>query len=261
MLIFPNFVVLQNQKTGSTFLEAFFRRFSTFPPAKGTIKHQPPNLTYDRSKVYLVSVRHPVSTYLSLFNYGLTTGDGTVRNRQDTGRQDELYRPDIGSFAQWTELLLDTSGREAFGDEQFRQHADRFGYVSYRYLRLAVPFVGFKLKACKTPADVLWLHRNQSIVKWVLRNESLREDLRVLVEGPLRPFIKDVPAALAYLESAPPVNASEPVITVDDLPAGLAVRIMEREWVLRDLFYPNEDPNVALARPRPEACGEWPAPD
>lgn len=259
MLIFDDFVVLQNQKTGSTFLEAFFRRFAKSPPAKGTIKHQPPNLAYDRGKSYLISVRHPVTTYTSLFNFGLSSGTGTVRNRQDTQQQDRLYQPSLESFVEWVGLLTDPSGREAFGDEQYRQHAAQMGYASFRFLRLSIPFAGFKLKACKSREDVLWLHRNQSITRWVLRNETLRQDLAALVSGPLAPAMRDVGAALAFLETSPAINASEPVIDPHALPPDIAARIMEREWVLRDLFYPDVDVDAAARLPRPAACGDWPA--
>jgi hypothetical protein len=73
----------------------------------------------------------------------------------------------------------------------------------------------------------------------IIRHENFIPDLVALVRGPLAHAITDVDAAVEFLQTAPPLNASDRIdryATEIVLGKRLTRRLVEREWFLREEF-------------------------
>jgi len=66
---FPNFVYLDVEKTGSTFIMTLLDEFISAPVVRRE-HHMPMEADCDRSKRYFISVRDPLDAYISLYSYG-----------------------------------------------------------------------------------------------------------------------------------------------------------------------------------------------
>jgi hypothetical protein len=191
MLDFHTFCYLENQKTGSSFVEAFLRAFSR-ESIKAYVKHQPAPAR-EAGKFYFLNVRNPLDTYLSLFNFG-RDGRGELHRRAQRLGFGDLYDPRRGSeaFDLWLHSLLDPSvvGRIYSG---YRPVLEQAGLMSMRFLLLAT----FEFRYAVP------------MVQRVLRFESLRADLAETVERHLAHAIIDCGAALQWIAATPPINASQ----------------------------------------------------
>src|SRR3712207_5116817 len=206
MMEFETFVLLENQKTGSSYLMEFFRRHSRERLVR-LQKHATIKGDHDRSKIYLTSVRSPVSLYVSLFNFGLT-GRGRAQWRLSKKGHGGLYGRSPQHFERWVEFVLDPANHEVNGRGYGEAVASILGFLSFRFLTHAVADGAEKLRACDGPDAVRALYAKDRLVGHVLRNENLSADLRALVTGPLRHAIREVDAAIAYIDEDRRVNKS-----------------------------------------------------
>lgn len=252
MLEYTTFCYLQNQKTGCTFVETFLRQFSSEPLA-GFKKHAIVT-QYDRSKFYFVNVREPSSLYRSLFAYGLD-GKGTLYGRLKAQGLERLYAGGPAGFPDWLRFVLDPKNAAALSAGYTPALAKLTGFMSWRFLRLAC--LGFQQAApgFTTRKELNDYVRTHVIVHAVLKQESLRKDLADLVKGPLATRIKDVPAALAWLEEAPKINTSESLTERDEVALDDEVRtlLLSRERALYRQFYP-QAPGFAEWKARKDAA-------
>lgn len=77
MFDFDRFVYLDLQKTGSTYVAHFLRYSSKLKLVKRK-GHMFITDDYDPSKLYFISIRHPLKIYSSLYRYGLQKKRGTL---------------------------------------------------------------------------------------------------------------------------------------------------------------------------------------
>jgi hypothetical protein len=238
MIEFDSFCYLQNQKTGCSMVETFLRKHCSEDIVRYE-KHRAPKLR-KTGKLYFISVREPLDTYLSLFNYGLD-GKGELFERLTAAGAAGLYSQGINGFGAWLNFVLDPGHAALVYPKGCSAVAFQLGLVSFRFLRLAA--LGFE-QQCGALADraaIIDFFESSRLVDEVICYESLQQDLLALVEGPLRHAFADLPAALNWIAASPRVNASTRRDRTDKplLTDTLRERLVEREWFLYQTHYAN----------------------
>jgi hypothetical protein len=110
--------------------------------------------------------------------------------------------------------------------------------MTWRFLRLACP--GFEQTAPNLAdrAALLDFIRKQYILNAVLRQETLNVDLGKIVRSKLAACFSDPPAAVAWLDAAPKINASQTDASAAQAPDELIRRVLRKEIILYQSFYP-----------------------
>jgi hypothetical protein len=239
---FQTFVYLGVQKTGTTFISAMLDQFSKEPQVRRDI-HRPMEPDYDDSKFYFITVRDPIDAYLSLYSYG-SEELGNMRNKLERkGADTDFYDGTMDGFKKWLAFVLKPKNAEIM-DRLYARLADGeiaklIGLQSYRYLRLAVPDPVTTLGACRTEDDIRAVYKAKKLPRYIVRYEHFVPDLIALVRGPLAYAIKDVDAAVKFIETAPPINTSNRVDSFEEeikLGRRLTRQYLEREWFLHEEF-------------------------
>ena len=233
MLEFESFCYLQNQKTGSTFVEKFLRTFSN-QTLKRYDKHAPVNIfDYNETKFYFINVRNPLELYWSLFNYGLD-GRGEVFVRLSRLGHGHLYQSDTSGFDAWLSFIQKPEHSRLLHPKYTEAVARQFGFMTWRFLRLAC--CGFEdLAPVLNEADRLKT-AERLIVNKVIKTETLKDDLYELVSNELSPYIKKLKPALLWLNEAQHINASN--VRSKDVIRSLATEMIKsREAYLYNKFY------------------------
>lgn len=180
-------VFLQNQKTGSTFVEKFLQAHCD-EALVAHMKHKAPVIRR-RGKFHFMTVRDPLDLYLSLFNFGLD-GKGQIRERMKKFGMDKPYERGIDGFEDWLLAIFSDEFRPVF--KMFAPYFDEMGFCTWRYLRLAT----FEFRF------------GEAAVHSTLRFERLNAELRRLAQGPLAPTLRDVDEACAWIDARGRINAS-----------------------------------------------------
>ena len=244
MIEFDSFCYLQNHKTGCSMVETFLRQLCTDDIVRYE-KHMAPKQRKP-GKFYFISVREPLDTYLSLFNYGLD-GKGELFVRLGAAGYGTLYAQGIDGFGAWIDFVLDPSHAALVYPPGCLPGAPQLGLVSSRFLRLAA--LGFERK-CGTltnQAAIINFGESNRLADAVIRYETLQQDLTALVAGPLRHAFSNLQAAFDWIESSPRVNAS----TRRDRPGKPPLTeqqrklLIEREWYLYQTHYANMAGRIA----------------
>jgi hypothetical protein len=113
------------------------------------------------------------------------------------------------------------------------------GFQSWRYLRLAIAQPPSTLGTCTSEDEIRALYKEKKLPRYVVRYEKFVEDLVALVRGPLAYAITDVDAAVEYIQTAQPLNASDRVDRYHSeivLSRRVARKLLEREWFLHEEF-------------------------
>ncbi|HTT98939.1 MAG TPA: hypothetical protein VMF58_12880 [Rhizomicrobium sp.] len=239
---FQTFVYLGMQKTGTTFVSDFLNRFST---EKSIVHepHRPVGLETDLKKFFFISVRDPLDAYLSLYSYG-SEAKGRMRNNfVRDGIEKNFYDGTMDGFREWLNYVLRPKNAAQL-DKPYAHMGgghtcEMIGFQSWRYLRLALATPSASLAKCRTEDDVRALYKSDKLPRAIIRYENFIPDLVALVRGPLAYAISDVDAAVKFLETAPPMNASDRIdryATEIFLEKRLARRLLEREWFLHEEF-------------------------
>ncbi|HSH89382.1 MAG TPA: hypothetical protein VK996_05325 [Ramlibacter sp.] len=238
MLEYRTFCYMQNQKTGCTFVESFLREFSAEPLVHYE-KHAIAKKR-DAAKFYFINVREPLALYRSLFAYGLD-GKGTVFLRLQRLGHEALYADGPAGFSQWLRFVLDSGNAAALGNGYGPQVAEIAGLMSWRFLRLST--FGFEGAAAKLGSrkELNQYFKAHYFMNAVIKQEKLRDDLSTMVEKKLGPNLKDVPAALAWINATPKINVSESLTGSDEVPVDPQVqaRLFSKERLLYRHFYPD----------------------
>jgi hypothetical protein len=238
---FESFVYLDIEKTGSAFISRLLRRFTSEREIRRD-HHAPMNLLYDPAKFYFISVRDPLDCYISLYSFGCGF-KGKMRARLEELNLDQCYDGTTEGFNEWLNYVLKFENARTLGEGYDKvgkgRIAKMLGFQSYRYLRLALPSSERFLRKCETQDDVRAAYAENKLPGFVVRYENFTEDLCRLLSGPLQHAIADVDAALDYVRTAEPVNASQRVDkAVPDfgLREKVRNRLLRREWFMHELF-------------------------
>jgi len=239
MFEFPSFVYLDMEKTGSTFIFQLLGEFASEEFIRRA-HHMPMEADCDRSKFYFISVRDPLDAYISLYSFGCEA-KGKVFAKLSRRGLDDDYDGTTEGFNRWLKVAIkrrnaDIVAGDRVGDSEIGQ---LLGPQSYRYLRLAMPNARRRLEECTTQEEVRALYEREKLPRFFVRHENFAKDLAELIRGPLRPWIKDIEAAVNFVETATPRNASTRVDKENDdfrVDKRVHKRLRQREWFLQELF-------------------------
>lgn len=198
---FGKIVYLELQKTGSSFVCEFLKSACIHDERRHQ-KHMHVESDYRSDAIYFTSVRQPVMLYSSLYRFGLDKQGGIYKN---LARANQLAV--YASFHSFCELLLEPKNGPLLHPFYRPEIASEIGLASFRYLLLNLHSPLPKLDLCtqmKRPVSELM---QDSIVSYVLKNESLNADLlRLSVE--LLPEHFDPRKAREFLDRATRNNQS-----------------------------------------------------
>ena len=233
MLVYPSFIYLQNQKTGSTFVELWLRKFCSEPLLKYK-KHA--TLTYFPKKLCFMNIREPVSLYRSLFSYGLD-GRGAVYNRLKHHGYSYLYENGPAGFNQFLNFINSPSHSVLLHNKYTPNIAQLVGFMSWRFLCLSC--VNFQEVApiFQNKNDLNIYLKNHYVVNKVLRQENLRVDLINLSRNQLAEYIKNKEDSEYWLTHAQKANVSlskkSDIMILDEVLSDLK----KKEFFLYENFY------------------------
>jgi hypothetical protein len=189
MLDFGNFVYLDLQKTGSTWLVGEFRRIC-IAKELAFEQHKPYRHRMGEELVTMcISVRHPDSYYLSLFQYGIDRQGGVFKGLESLGLEG-VYQPTVDSFVQFLDLLEKESTQTALPSIFPFGHSPRVGLLSQRFLKI----LGYEGIPKHLPAlgEIVELPRLRfGALKKLqfLRQENLSRDLETFVSDNCELFV------------------------------------------------------------------------
>jgi hypothetical protein len=235
MLNFKSFCYLQNQKTGSSFVEAFLRNFSNEPVVYYEKHAAVPVKNYNKNKFYFINVRLPLNQYWSLFNYGLD-GKGEIYFRLLYSGYGYLYQNDIAGFDAWLSFVSNPKHSRLLHPDYTEEIALQFGFMTWRFLRLAC--LGFQETGTFLKNIDQAKLADNLIVSNVIKTENLRADLKELVLSRLSPYINNTEAALNWLEKCEKINVSKVRDKEKIQPTAIKI-IKNRESYLYNKFYEN----------------------
>jgi hypothetical protein len=238
---FENVAYVDLQKTGSTTIKAVLRDLLDEPQLDRS-GHGAPRADYDRSKLTFISVRDPLSIYISLFNFATMKNGGSLyRSLRRTGRE-SLFAPSLDAFERWLEFVLDPRNAASL-KHSYAECAARetIGLLSFRLLHVSVPNALKKMKRDKfKEKDALRALLGRRVWREEVRTETLGRDLFAFLSrhaDDLR-FRVPLPPEEAFLAALPRKNVSgkiEGLIAANIAPA-LRRRIREREWLFYETF-------------------------
>jgi hypothetical protein len=230
MLEYENFVYLDVQKTGSTFIRLFLREFAATDEIAGN-KHR----TVDKrigGKLYIISCRNPLQQYRSLYTFGCL-GKGKMRTRLENKGMLHLYDGSPTGFSGWLELVLTPStSRKYLSGFDNHELLDVVGVQTLRFLRLALPSYRGAFDELKSKEDVLNAFQHDGLCDVLLKTESLNSDLLNLATGPHAALFKNTASAESYLTDRPKKNVSTEKFDIDltALSPEILLLAQQREW-------------------------------
>lgn len=214
-------VFLQNQKTGSTFVEHFLKANSdekiiAYPA------HKAPGMLR-KGKFHFTTVREPLDLYLSLFNYGLD-GAGFIWYALGKRGLSHFYDNGFEGFEPWLRFLFSEEFAPIFKD--YAPHAPEMGLCTWRFLRLAR----------------LNFNRKKIMIDHVLRSEHLNEELKALTRGALSGTVRDVDEACAWIDGRSQINRSTRRDQSEDLILSheIVAMLLTKEAYLYETYYPEQ---------------------
>jgi len=236
MYEFETFTYLDVQKTASSFIASVLEQYCTEGMVK-KVRHGGLNGGYDRSKMYFISVRDPLDQYLSLYSFGCK-GMGQLFDLMSAKGLVDFYDYSWGGFERWLEYVLDPE-HEVLNEKGYMSAASWIGFQSYRVMRLSVPNYPVESMNRSSKNDLRRMYEQTNVVSFVIRYETLQDDLCELFATRLD-YCMRVPEALEFIRNSPPINPSE---RIDDHMDSLKLRprvkrlLEKREWLLGDLFW------------------------
>lgn len=230
MIEFENLVYLDVQKTGSTFVQTFLRKFLAGGQVAG-YRHKPVSHRIE-GKLYVISSRDPLAQYRSLYTYGCS-GKGGLRNRLVKRGVGDYYDGTTAGFEKWLALVLaPETVRKYLSGADKPAVSNLVGLQSMRFLGLALPAEG-RLEVGESKDKLKAALLEHGLCDIVLKAESLNEDLAALSEGEHARLFKNSEKIRKYLEKTPKKNASPTTFHIDlrALSSEITKLVQEREWL------------------------------
>jgi len=237
------FAYLDVQKTGSSFIAKLLRTFAA-ETLVASRKHGRIGRP-DPAKFYFISCRDPLDQLLSLYFFGCS-GNGQIRNAMRRRGREDLYDGTPEGFGAFVRFVLDPANAAVFGEDYAESGiAPLAGLMTFRFVALSVSRPLRRMATCKARQDLERIYRRHNMAETIVRAETLNDTMRDLVRGSLRDRLRDPEAAIAWIDTAERVNASERRDRDRDFAIGDETRrlVEEREWFLFDVLgYPRYRP-------------------
>ncbi|HVU19569.1 MAG TPA: hypothetical protein VHE09_02485 [Rhizomicrobium sp.] len=253
MLEYENIAYLDLQKTGSSTIKQVLS--DVLDEAEIYSKsHKGIREDFDRSKLCFISVREPLSLYISLFSFGAGSRMGNLYKTLKRKGLEDLFAPTCEAFEHWLEFVLDPANASVLRSEYGEAPNDTIGLLSYRLLYVSVPNA---LRRMQKPK-----YREREQLRKLLARHLYVDHVRLEnLGGDLFAFLKCHSARLHFrrpLTTPEALTAQIPVRNPSPKIAGLIPervspelrqRVREREWLFYEAFGYDAD-----ASGRPPKC-------
>jgi hypothetical protein len=235
---FGRVVYLDVEKTGSSFISKFL--MENMPCQRiAKVQHGRIGRNFKKGSFYFISVRNPLSQYLSLYSYGCE-GKGEIYESMIESGHTQLYQPDKESFQQWLRFVLCAKNASYLGPDYQSVDTELMGLQTFRFMALSFQKPLAKLKRLHDYATLCGLYEKKKIHSQVVRNESLRADMETLVETHLSSFV-DMESAKRYLQKSPPLNRSPKLgFDIESIDEETMSLLRRKERFLLERFYPED---------------------
>ncbi len=240
MQVFGPVLYLDVQKTGSTFVTGFLADNVRYAHER-TRKHSRLQRAKRPEEIALLSSREPVSTWLSLYNYGCT-GVGRLRRRLDRrGVGERFYSGDPNDFDAWVTHLLSPDAVADLGEDYASLSRLGVGFATFRELVLSFDRPLRRFADLSSLDDLRGAYQRDTCIDVRLRHRTLHDDLIAVCRGPLRRHLRADADPVAYLSHAERVNSSPPRVHSDDVLDATRDRILSGEslWFWIDEQWPS----------------------
>lgn len=236
---FGKIVYLDVEKTGSTYISNFLQQ-NLLLKERRFKKHAPASKRTWTSKVYFISVRNPLSQYISLYQYGLDGKGRMAESFAKAGMSDYYQAGSTLAFERWLALMLDPTPPVFTGDTYLRLQPSIFGLQTYRFLRLSFNLPLRHLKNLTEKQTLQAYYDKNKLQNFVVKTETLTEDLEKLVLSDVGVFFKPYEQIMSFLKKSDRVNESKPssAFRPEKLSPDLIAYMKEKEWFVYDNFYP-----------------------
>ncbi|MHA3980415.1 hypothetical protein ACW9UR_22315 [Halovulum sp. GXIMD14794] len=232
-------VYLDVQKTGSTLVSEFLAAQLALPRKRfekhGRVAEAPAPDVF-----HFITVREPLSQYLSLYQYGCSWRGWLFWRLLRAGRF-RLYSGTPEGFERWLRFVMDPANAALLREGYAKAHPELIGFQSFRFLALSFARPMRVLRRQTDLAGLNAAYDRQRLHSAVLKTETLAEDLTALARGPLAPHLRDPEGAIDWLARGRRVNASKSrgIDASAALSAETRSWLFEREAFLYDRFYPD----------------------
>ena len=211
--------------------------------------HGPVPAQFNRTKLYFVSVREPLSLYISLFNFGTGQRRGALYDSLSRKGLKHLFQPTIEAFESWLEFMLDPASapllNRRYGDSA---PFESLGLLSIRLLYVSLPNFAKRARKDKIrkPEDIRDYFEKKHVFDDYVRTEHLIGDLfaylqrhsaRLRLRRPLT-NIEEF-SAIARTRNT---STKIPGLTPSVVSPQLQKRVREREWLFYEAFGYDTDP-------------------
>jgi hypothetical protein len=243
---FENIAFLDQQKTGTTTVVRALRRLLDEREIHSDT-HGPIPRGFDRTKRCFVSVREPLSLYISLFKFGAGSSRGTLFSKMKKRGLTAYYEPTLEAFEEWLAFVLDPANAEAVGWEyEASRQTERIGILTFRFLNLCIPKSLSRMPEFSNKVKLQRVFERRRVYSEYVRTECLYEDLF---------------AVLRHWQDG--IKLKSPLTTMDDMIArirtqnvsrkidGLSAEkvsqkmrdlVRQREWMLYETFGYDDNP-------------------
>lgn len=227
-------VYLDVQKTGSTFISSFMRQHMALPLLMSR-KHDRIERRNPEA-YYFISAREPLSSYVSLYQYGCEGRGRFARSLKSAGH-DGLYDGTQEGFADWLQFLLDPDNARYLPAVYRRGNPALVGLQSSRFLALSFVDAHSQMRGMTDRAELRHCYATERLQSYVVKTETLNDDLTDLFSTWLRHTLIDHGAAMRWLDAERRVNASPTLVDPERLPDHVKETVAQREWFLFETLY------------------------
>lgn len=238
---YENVAYVDLQKTGSTtikdVLDDVLDEQVIHRKAHATMRDD-----FDRSKLSFISVREPLSLYISLFNFATGEKKGNLYRTLCKNGLESLFVPSCEAFERWLDFVLEPRNAPLVRAD-YARHAptECIGLLSFRLLFLSVPRSLERMgkDRFREPSQIRRLFGKRIYDDYV-RVENLGGDLFAFLAGNacrLR-LRRPLTTAEDLIARIPVKNASRkvPGLIAENISPGLRRRVREREWLFYEAF-------------------------
>lgn len=244
---FDDIVYLDVQKTASSMVSYFLKEnllYQTRDFLKHgrivSVKSGRHGSLYNKENFYFISVREPLSSYYSLFKYGLRCKGGVYTSLKKAGHGN-LYQ--TNNFENWLDFMLDSSNAEFLGEGYQKINSHEIGFQSFRFMALS--FVDpIQSMAGKSYKELVENFDELKIHEFVIKQETVVEGMGFLLDQRLRDKVKDLGAARKHLENLKldKINSSSESglnkdINLSSISKDLRDKLLDKELLVYKKYY------------------------
>ena len=243
---FENIAFLDQQKTGSTTIVKALKRLLDEREIHKDM-HGPVPRGFDRTKKCFISVREPLSLYISLFKFGLNSR-GTLFSRMNRRGHVHYDEPTLESFEEWLAFVLDPANAKAVSTEYENScQAETIGILTFRLCYLSIPKSLTRLQEFSNRSKLERVFEKRRVYSEYVRTECLYSDLfavlrhwedGIKLKNPLT-NIEDMIAKAGSRNVSPEIEG----LSVKTVSPKLRDLVREREWLIYKTFGYDQNPS------------------